>query len=139
METNKQDKNEKSGSIIYNPYVIEINEARLNIDKACNEKNYQKIDEELGHLHTYFLNTQIQYSHFISGLEKDLQNEKISNEAKSMMEKLLEDLKSDEEKISKCVSEIIKQQREYDFIGRQTAKMKLQLLMISLTNPHILN
>jgi hypothetical protein len=139
MGTDKSDKNEKSGSIIYNPYQMEINEAKLNLDKACSRKDYKGIIRELTHLHTYFLNTQIQYTHFISGLEKDLQREGISSDSKSMLEKLIEDLKFDEEKMGRCVNEIIKRKNEYVFIERQKAEMKLQLLIISLTNPHIQN
>jgi hypothetical protein len=139
MEKDKSDKDEKSGSALYNPYQKEINEARLSLDKACDKKDYQKIYKELENLHTYFLNTQIQYTKFISGLEKDLQREGISSDSKSMLEKLIEDLKFDEEKMGRCVSEIIKRQNEYEFTIRQIARMKLQLLIIPLTNPYMQN
>jgi hypothetical protein len=121
------------------PYDNDIRKSRDALKIAGDKKDYLAIREELGHLHRLYLNAEISYWHMISKTEQVLNREGISDKSKSMIEFLLSDLEKDKEKIKEGLREIIKKQDEYGFFDEQAAKMKLQLLIISLTNPYMLN
>jgi hypothetical protein len=121
------------------PYDNEVREASERLKIACNKKDYPAIRTELDHLHVLYINVELSYAHAVSGVEKVLNKEGISKDAKPMLEFLLSDLKKDEEKIGEGLKEIINKQNEYSFLERNLTKMKLQLLMISFTNSHIMN
>jgi hypothetical protein len=121
------------------PYDNDIRKSKDALKIASDRKDYPAIREELDHLHLLYLNVEISYCNIISKTEKVLKREGISDESKSMIEFLLSDLERDNKKIREGLREIIKKQNEYSFFDEQLEKMKLQLLIIPLTNPHMLN
>jgi hypothetical protein len=121
---------DKTRPDIFNPYKEEIEEARMNIKKAIENKDYAKIRKELDLLRVLYISTSTTYFSFITGLEetlKKMENKKIYSDSKSLLETLVTKTKERHEEIKESLSEIINLQKEYHFIDAKKEYNKKQI------------
>jgi hypothetical protein len=107
---------------IFNPYEKEIEKARMNIKQAIENRDYQRIREELGLLRVLYTTTSTSYFNFISGLEetlKKIENKEISSDTKPLLEILVAKTQERHEEIKESLREVINLQKEYNFIDAE--------------------